>query len=244
MPVGSEAGAVQKPLVRYAREAGWTYLTPGEAPGTRRGITSPVLDSVLVAQIQRLNPGAVDHLRAEQKRDELVRLRPNIEGNLDAWEYLKRLKTVFVESENRERNIRLLDPANVEANTFHVTDEFTFSNGSPPDIRLDAAFFINGIPILVSETKAATHGDGIGDPCGCCGGPSSERARSAAMDPAVTSRPGGRVPRRGRRLGEENRSFARAGAAPADEAELGKLLHLGPRHLRHGAAAPARRFPP
>ena len=29
--VGGEASAVQSPLVRYAVEAGWTYLTPEEA---------------------------------------------------------------------------------------------------------------------------------------------------------------------------------------------------------------------
>ena len=30
----------------------------------RRGVTSPVLDAVLIDQLQRLNPGVVDHLRA------------------------------------------------------------------------------------------------------------------------------------------------------------------------------------
>ena len=126
----------------------------------RRGVTSPILDSVLVDQLQRLNPGVVDHLRAEDILKRLIRVRPNIEGNLDAWEYLKGLKTVFVAAEKRERNIRLLDPAHVEANTFHVTDEFTFTNGTPPDIRADIVFFVNGVPVIVAETKAATHMDG------------------------------------------------------------------------------------
>jgi type I restriction enzyme, R subunit len=66
-----------------------------------------------------------------------VRVRPSIERNLDAWEFLKGLKTVFVGAEKRERNVRLLDSDNVEANSFHVTDEFTFSNGVPPDIRTE-----------------------------------------------------------------------------------------------------------
>ncbi|MFP3868200.1 MAG: type I restriction endonuclease [Desulfobacteraceae bacterium] len=90
-----------------------------------------------------------------------MRVRPNIEGNLDAWEYLKGLKTVFVEVEKRERNIRLLDMVQVEANTFHVTDEFTFSNGIPPDIRTDIMLFINGVPIIVGETKSARAREGI-----------------------------------------------------------------------------------
>lgn len=163
MAVGGEGAAVQNPFVRYASEAGWTYLSPEQALDLRRGLTSPVLDTVLIAQLQRLNPGVVDHLHAEQLRDNLVRVRPNIEGNLDAWEYLKGLKTVFVDTEKRERNIRLLDPDNMEANTFHITDEFTFSRGTPPDIRTDIMFFVNGVPIIVCETKSATHTEGIAE---------------------------------------------------------------------------------
>lgn len=161
MPIGSETGAVQNPFVRYAEEAGWGYLSPEEAINLRQGgITSPLLDSVLIDQLQRLNPGVVDANRAQQVRDKLVRVRPNIEGNLDAWEYLKGLKTEFVEQERRERDIRLLDPSDVEANKFHVTKELTFSNGTPPDIRIDIGFFINGFPVLLVETKKATLADG------------------------------------------------------------------------------------
>ncbi len=35
-----------------------------------------------------------------------------------------------MEAERRERNVHLLDPANLEANAFHVTDEFEFTNGN------------------------------------------------------------------------------------------------------------------
>jgi type I restriction enzyme R subunit len=163
MHIGGERKAVLNPFLRYAEEAGWTYLSPEEALDLRQGVTSPVLDAVLIAQLQKLNPGTVDHLRAEQVRDRLVRVRPNIEGNLDAWEYLKGLKTVFVEAEKRENNIRLLDPVNIEANTFHITDEFTFSNGTPPDIRTDITLFINGVPIIVGETKSAKKLEGIAE---------------------------------------------------------------------------------
>jgi type I restriction enzyme R subunit len=65
--------------------------------------------------------------RAQDAVRRLVRVRPTIEGNLDAWEFLKGLKTVFVDTEKREGNIYLLDPLNVDANQFHVTDEFTLS---------------------------------------------------------------------------------------------------------------------
>lgn len=166
MTIGSKRGSVQNPFLRYAEEAGWTYLTPEQALDLRRGLISPVLDSVLVDQLQRLNPGVVDNLRAEAIRDRLIRVRPGIEGNLDAWEFMKGLKTVFVEAERRERNVRLIDFDNVEPNRpniYHVTDELTFSNGTPPDIRTDVNFFINGLPIILGETKSAKKAEGIAE---------------------------------------------------------------------------------
>jgi len=165
MRLGEEQGAVQNPFLRYAEEAGWTYLAPEEAQNLRRGLGSPVLDSVLIDQLQRLNPGVVDNLRAEAIRDRLVRVRPAIEGNLAAWEFMKGLKTVFVETEKRERNVRLMDfdDDRIGANVFHVTDELTFDNGTPPAIRTDINFFINGVPVIVAETKSARRSEGIAE---------------------------------------------------------------------------------
>jgi len=57
MPIGGERAAVQNPFLRYAEEAGWTYLTPDEALLLRRGVTSPILDSVFIEQLPRLSLG-------------------------------------------------------------------------------------------------------------------------------------------------------------------------------------------
>ena len=65
MSLGSESNSVQRPLVRYAIEAGWTYLSPDEALNLRQlGVTSPVLDAVLLRQLTKLNPGIVNAGRA------------------------------------------------------------------------------------------------------------------------------------------------------------------------------------
>ncbi|GIU81645.1 MAG: type I restriction endonuclease subunit R [Acidobacteria bacterium] len=163
MTLSSERRTVQNPFIRYAQEAGWTYLSPDEALRLRGGEDSPVLRAVLVEQLQRLNPGVVDSVaKAEEVIGRLLRLRPDIEGNLEAWEYLKGLKTVFVEAERREKNLRLLDLTRPEANTFHVTDEFAFSNGRFR-IRADVVLLVNGIPVIVVETKAATRPEGIAE---------------------------------------------------------------------------------
>lgn len=163
MGLGSERGSVQNPFIRYAEEAGWTYLPREEALRLRGGEGSPFLRSVLVEQLQRLNPGVVDSVaKAEEIMARLLGVRPNIEGNLEAWEYLRGLKTVFVEAERRERNLKLLDPEHPEKNAFHVTDEFEFSNGRFR-IRADVVLLVNGLPVIVVETKAATREEGIAE---------------------------------------------------------------------------------
>ena len=163
MSIGSERRAVQNPFIRYAEEAGWSYLPPVEALRLRGGEDSPVLRTVLIEQLQRLNPGVVDSVtKAEEVASRLVRVRPNIEGNLEVWEYLKGLKTVFVEAERREHNVRLLDAGHPEVNAFHVTDEFRFVSGRTA-IRADVVLLINGIPVIVVESKAATRPEGIAE---------------------------------------------------------------------------------
>ena len=163
MSIGSERKAVQSPFLRYAEEAGWKYLTPEEALRRRGGEDSPVLRTVLIEQLQRLNPGVVDSVAsAEEVVSRLLGVRPNIEGNLEAWEYLKGLKTVFVEAERRERNLRLVDVEYPEANIFHVTDEFRFVSGRTA-ICADVILLVNGIPVIVVETKAATRPEGIAE---------------------------------------------------------------------------------
>ena len=62
------------------------------------------------------------------------------------------------------RDVRFLDAADPSANTFHVTDEFSFR--ARPDeeaIRFDVAMLINGIPIILIETKSAHKRDGVAE---------------------------------------------------------------------------------
>ncbi len=48
MTLASERHTVQNPFIRYAQEAGWTYLAPEAALRLRGGEDSPFLRSVLV----------------------------------------------------------------------------------------------------------------------------------------------------------------------------------------------------
>ncbi|RMD68924.1 MAG: HsdR family type I site-specific deoxyribonuclease [Gammaproteobacteria bacterium] len=156
----SETQTVQAPFIRYAEEVEWAYLTRSEALRLRGGEGGLFLRQVFTDKLQALNPH-VDLARAEEIAGRLARLPASIEGNFQAFEYLKGLKTVFVPEKKLERNVRFLDE-DWRRNTFHVTDELSYTNGLHT-IRLDGAFFVNGFPVLLLETKAAHKEAGIAE---------------------------------------------------------------------------------
>ena len=159
--LGTEIGTVQYPLINYATQVGWENVNRENALLWRGGDGELLLREIFLAQVQKLNPSIVDHNTANDLASRISKVLPRIEGNLEAWEYLSGLKTVFVPEEKRERNVCLLSE-NWEENVYHVTDELSFYNGTHR-IRLDVTFFINGIPVLFVEAKAATKIEGIAD---------------------------------------------------------------------------------
>lgn len=162
MSLGGEKKSVQSPLIKYAREAGWDYVSSDDALRFRCGERGMVFKELFINQMQKLNQPFMDHLLAEELIKRLERIPADIEGNLVAWEYLKGLRTVFVPNEKRERNTRLLDAEHIERNIFQVTDEFSFTNGTKTN-RPDVVFLINGLPIFFVETKSAKKTEGIAE---------------------------------------------------------------------------------
>lgn len=156
----SERSAVQNPMLQYAQEIGWEYITPDNALRLRGGESGLYFTSILERQLLRLNPDVVDDARCADILRQLNLLRPSIEGNRDALEWMRGEHSVFVADENRERNVTLIDFDNLDRNLFHVTDEWrhkstVFAN------RADVVFLINGIPVALAETKGAGKPDGL-----------------------------------------------------------------------------------
>jgi type I restriction enzyme R subunit len=161
-PLGTERKSVQQPIIQYATDIGWTYITTEEALQMRGSENRFLFSQLFMEQMQRLNPDFMTADIAAELIRQLERIPPRIEGNQIVWEYLKGLKTAFVPSEKRERNVRLLDAETIENNVFHVTDEFAFTNGSH-NIRMDVVFLINGCPLLFVETKASHKQEGMSE---------------------------------------------------------------------------------
>ena len=160
MSISSEFGAVQSPMIEFAVAAGWVHVTASDAVRLRGGTSSPLMVGTLVRQLQKLNARSVDHAMAEQVAADLRRIRPSIEGNRDAWQYLRGERTAFSAVDSREYDVILVDFDDIDRNIFQVTEEFRFSNENS-QIRQDVVFLVNGVPILVVEAKAATVRGGI-----------------------------------------------------------------------------------
>lgn len=91
----SERSAVQNPMLKYAQEIGWQYATPTESRCMREGDTGIYYSEVLRSQIQRLNPGIVDDVRASEILRKLNLLHPSLEGNRDVLLWLRGRQSVL-----------------------------------------------------------------------------------------------------------------------------------------------------
>jgi len=158
--LASERTTVQNPLVEYASQIGWAYLTPDEALTLRRGESGTLLYPTLREKLISLNPGVVTVSNVEEVIARIESVRNNIEGNAEVLAWLRGERSIFVESQKRQRNVTLIDFSHPTENVFHVTDEWQFTNGKYRN-RADVMFLINGIPVAVVETKSAAKKDGI-----------------------------------------------------------------------------------
>ncbi|MCK4237462.1 MAG: HsdR family type I site-specific deoxyribonuclease, partial [Candidatus Krumholzibacteria bacterium] len=87
-------------------------------------------------------------------------VRNTIEGNAEILEWLRGEQSMYDRTENRERNVTVVDYAEPDRNVYHVTDEWKYTNGLETN-RADVMFLINGIPVAIVETKSATKRKGI-----------------------------------------------------------------------------------
>ena len=157
----SERSAVQEPMLKYADEIGWQSISPSEALQMRGGDTATLyLPEVLKAQLLKLNKGIVDDSNCDDVIRRLGLLNATLEGNQEALLWMRGEKSTFVASENRERNVTLIDFEDPDNNLFHVTDEWGQQNAAQRN-RADVVFLINGIPVVIVEAKNAGKPDGL-----------------------------------------------------------------------------------
>lgn len=158
----TEAGSVQSPIVKYAKQIGWKEVSQDDAVALRHGEGGVLFYDVLREQLKSLNPGVVDDSNVDDLVRRIENARSTIQGNREVFQWLRGEKTVFVPSEKRELNVEVVDFVNPNNNIFQATAEWQYTNGRYTN-RADIIFLINGIPVALIETKAAQRKNGIED---------------------------------------------------------------------------------
>ena len=157
----SERSVVQEPMLKYTGEIGWQSVSPSEVMQMRGANTAALYFSeVLKAQLLKLNNGVINDTNCADVMRQLGLLNATLEGNQDALSWMRGERSTFVASENRNRNVTLIDFETPDNNLFHVTDEWEQQNAAHRN-RADVVFLINGIAVAVVETKNAGKPDGL-----------------------------------------------------------------------------------
>lgn len=145
----TEKGTVQAALVQLLVEAGWTYIPGKDLPRT----TSQVfIEADLRAAIEDLNPalvGRTDAVLGDLRREALAAADEGLMAANQAFTRLLRGGgTVTMPDTNHDEPYEVFDYAHPERNSFIVSDEVTYQGA-----RFDLVLFVNGIPVVVGETK-------------------------------------------------------------------------------------------
>jgi type I restriction enzyme R subunit len=156
----TERATVQDPLVKYASEVGWVTVSQAAQLSLRKGEAGLFFYQVLRDKLIEFNPDVVTESNVDEVIRRMESARASIEGNEDVLLWLRGQRSVYVDRERREMNVKVIDYDYSEHNVFQVTDEWDYTNGRFRN-RADVVFLINGVPVALIETKAANKPDGI-----------------------------------------------------------------------------------
>ena len=143
----------EQAVIELFQNMGYTHIY---APNMDRDYTSPLLDSILLDSLVKLNKG----LPLDAINEAIAKLRnldtgSLLQKNMQFMDYLQNGVPVryFVKGEERTSIVYLLDYKKVTNNSFYVVNQFTYiENGNTR--RPDIILFINGLPLVLMELKS------------------------------------------------------------------------------------------
>ena len=154
----SEASTIQKAMVGWAKEAGWSHIRGEDLP--RQDNHEVVIEVWALEAITTLNPDLADD--GEGVQDVLTELRSAVlsAGN-DGLVHANELLTTMLRgvhafkdfTTNKHVPRNFIDFVNPDNNRLVVSDEVTI--GPPGKARrFDLVYYVNGFPLVVVETKS------------------------------------------------------------------------------------------
>lgn len=143
----------EQAVIELFEHMGYTHIY---APDMERDYSSPLLDSVLMDSLVKLNKG----LPLDAITEAINKLRnfdtgSLLQKNMQFMDYLQNGIPVryFVKGEERTSIVYLIDYKTVANNSFYVVNQFTYiENGN--NRRPDVILFINGLPLVLMELKS------------------------------------------------------------------------------------------
>ncbi len=136
----------------FRDDLGYTYIY---GPDIERDYHSPLYEDVLWSALQRINSG----LPVETIHEAIYKLKnfetgTLLQKNMTFMDYLQNGVEVkiFVQGEERNERVYLVDYANPANNDFTVVNQWTVVENS--EKRADLVLFVNGLPLVVVELKS------------------------------------------------------------------------------------------
>jgi len=158
----TEASTIQAALLEWAADAGWEHVPGGDLPGVGgpRDEHDVLVEPWVRQALVRLNPDLSAEADGPANLDAI--LHEVEQAILDAQNGLvaanERL-TVMLRGDHTFRTVdgknlprRFFDFTDPESNRLIVSDEVTIRGGVRPR-RFDVVYYINGVPLVVAETK-------------------------------------------------------------------------------------------
>jgi type I restriction enzyme, R subunit len=147
----TEAGIVEKPIIDWLKQLGWTYIPHDQLS---RDVEEPFDLAVLKETIQRLNPATIlTDSDVDTVINHLRRVSNDINGNREFFDWIKGEKSIVLNPGEKAQVVRLIDTSS-ENNVFVVTNQFKFSGYE--NVRFDIVLMVNGIPLAMIEAKVPT----------------------------------------------------------------------------------------
>jgi len=151
----SEKRDVQNRIIDFLRSVGWELLPATDAFKLRsHDIKEPFLIPIVKEKLKELNKVIITDKNVDDVIRRIKLLPANLRGNEEFLKYLRGQKTVYVEKERRERNIKLIDYENPENNHFAIVEYLWFEDRDRR--QADIILFTNGFPIGIMENKSPT----------------------------------------------------------------------------------------
>jgi type I restriction enzyme, R subunit len=97
------------------------YISADQTLTLRRGESGTLFYQTLRDKLISLNPGVVTVSNVDEIIAHIESVRNNIEGNAEILAWLRGERSVYIQSEKRQRNVALIDFSNPAENIFHVT---------------------------------------------------------------------------------------------------------------------------